>query len=604
MSNVGMAQRDALSNMSGGCAAPACDSTTLSTSPFCKAHQALSPSPGPGGGSSLKNSLPRVTHFSEARVVAKRGHNRSRIPSSGRTSVKPQASPSPNEIAKGNKALGSPVGTKYQSFFGPEKVEAQTKPNPVAPEDRSMSPPKDLNINGYQGQRVSFATNVLRFSNGLKEDGNVPASNISPPEMNHCAEISDQAILNSKVREEKSHSVSLTPERTQPTVSNPTSNGKEVSQGREDMELEDEGVEVSPLTPVQVSTQEPISNGQTPSKVVWANLPPPIQRIASPNSTDSGEMSDDEDEEPLIRSRLGKRRFIMMDHDDSESIYEPSSARESTYSQSPQILAQESGDEYMPMVPELPVLSPQHHDGSDSHSTVTSNSSHGNRPVVSTVITRSRVRSEARRAKRLAEFDSDAFDAMIQKQSELSPNVVSASPRSPRKVMAAKEDDRVALHVNPAIHGMHNRSEEWHQRKAKEIKSRGGRKAWFGKVHERQRYIHAKAEEAAKERERALRAGEMPPHRDPQPRVYKRTLDFGDIPMAELPEDVKKNKAWMKACAWHRATKSQPIQRQVPQRTAEEAQRNIHVQRATEEAHRFYLDALKSHGLAGKEKAK
>ncbi|KAF7550993.1 hypothetical protein G7Z17_g5325 [Cylindrodendrum hubeiense] len=515
------------------------------------------------------------------------------------------------------------MGSKQQSPCSSEKVEAPTKPDPVARNDKSMSPPKDLG-NGYQEQHL-ISVNVPKFSNRLQENGHVPASNVSPPERSHSPEASDRALLSPKDRAGKHQSVSSTPERTDPIVSSSISNSHQASQTREDNDLEDEGVEVSPIIPASVSTPEPMSNGQSPSKIPWANSPSPIsqaQSFASPNTTDSGEMSDDEiddeDEEPLIRSRLGKRRFTTMDHDDTRSTLEPSLEPECNNSQSPQVLAQESDDD-VPMDLESPTISPQHRRDGDAHNSGTSNSSHIECPVVSTVITRSRVRSEARRAKKLAEFDSKAFDALIYQQTgSTSPSGVSVPTRSPKKVMMMKEDDRLALHVNPAIHGMHNRSEEWYQKKAKEIESRGGRKAWFGKVLERQRFVRSAEAEAEKEHQRVLRTGAMPPRRDPQPWMYKKPLDFGDIPEKDLPEDVKKNKAWLKACAWHRETNNQSRQRHVHvrriakeakqhanvQRTAKEAKRHALVQGATEETNRFYMDALKSHDMYGKEQSR
>ncbi|KAH7148692.1 hypothetical protein EDB81DRAFT_471431 [Dactylonectria macrodidyma] len=641
MSIVDMARDPLLSGMSRGCTTPRCDAAALVESPFCNVHQATDASPGPGNDPSLKNSLPRVTNFSGRRVVARRGHSRIRMPSSGRASVKPQSSPNPNDVPKSSKVLES----QARSGFSPEKHGTRTAPNPVVSKDRIKDPLKDANIDRYQEQHL-VSVNAPTFGNSMGENG-VDPSNTRPSKQNHHTEVSAQPILGTKDREGKHDDLSDAHEKTNSIFSSvathSTPKETQIAQDYEDGDLDDEAAQGSPLMQVSISTSEPLSNGQSPDKPGWAVTSPapnsPTQSLISPNTTDSGEVSDDEiddeddeDEEPFVRTRFGKRRYAMMDHDDTRSTREPSLEPECNSSQRPQSLTEEPDDDSVPMDLETSAIASQDHEKDDPHGSGTSNSPHANRPAVSTGITRSRLRSETSRAKRLADFDSAAFDALIYQQVQpTSPKGVLESNRPPRKTITPTLDDRLSLNVNPAIHRMHNRSEEWFKKKAKEIEDRGGRKTWFGKVHERQRHIRARESEAEKERQSALRAGLIPPRQDPQPRVYKRRMDFGDVPEKDLPDYVQSNKAWMKACAWHREMRNQATQRHahaprtaedakrnsVPQKRAEEAEgslqaprttaeieRQRHVQRATEEARRFYMKALKRHAVTSKGSSK
>lgn len=44
----------------------------------------------------------------------------------------------------------------------------------------------------------------------------------------------------------------------------------------------------------------------------------------------------------------------------------------------------------------------------------------------------------------------------------------------------------------------------------------------------------------------------MPERADPEPGAYRRPLDFGDVPESKLPEKVRQNPDWLKACEWFR----------------------------------------------------
>ncbi|KAL7942096.1 hypothetical protein V8C42DRAFT_347965 [Trichoderma barbatum] len=194
--------------------------------------------------------------------------------------------------------------------------------------------------------------------------------------------------------------------------------------------------------------------------------------------------------------------------------------------------------------------------------------------------------AEDLRTARASIFDSEAFDAMIYRQSLLHPPPgvsvrAPARPKTPIKT-SPTEDRSQYLAINPAIHFPYNRSEEWYKEKALEIQARGRRKAWFGKVIERRRWQREK--EKAEEDERERNASIQKPARiNPQPWSYDRIIDFGDVPPEELPEDVLQNPAWVKACAWHRENQAKSILRA-------RAARNAHRQ-AWSQAERIMEDA-------------
>ncbi|KAM0362853.1 hypothetical protein ACHAPK_011455 [Fusarium culmorum] len=116
----------------------------------------------------------------------------------------------------------------------------------------------------------------------------------------------------------------------------------------------------------------------------------------------------------------------------------------------------------------------------------------------------------------LATFDPVAFDSIIYRQSRLRP---------PPGV-------RLSSHI---------------------VKSgRPNRKAWFGKVEARLRWLRAEEERLEQSRQNAQDDGTMPPFEPPEPLCFKQILDFGDVPEKELPEHVRNDPAWSKACAWLR----------------------------------------------------
>ncbi|KAL6907008.1 hypothetical protein GGI43DRAFT_249304 [Trichoderma evansii] len=207
--------------------------------------------------------------------------------------------------------------------------------------------------------------------------------------------------------------------------------------------------------------------------------------------------------------------------------------------------------------------------------------------VDQTVVVATQAIAEERKKDKIRTFDSEAFDAMIYRQSTLRPprGVTLQAPARPKTPVQnpAIEYQRQYLSINPAIHLPYNRSEEWHAKKALEIQARRGRKAWFGKVIERRRWLRAKEKAEEDERNAAKESNQKLSRVDPQPWSCNRVLDFGDVPHEELPEDVLQNPAWVKACAWHRENYAKRVFRE---RAAKNANREAwdQAERALEDA--------------------
>ncbi|KAF5567693.1 hypothetical protein FPHYL_3118 [Fusarium phyllophilum] len=174
-----------------------------------------------------------------------------------------------------------------------------------------------------------------------------------------------------------------------------------------------------------------------------------------------------------------------------------------------------------------------------------------------------RAKAEARKKRLLVEFDSEAFDSLIYRQSSLQPPPhVTVSSRIVKYRPVYGDQKPLYLPVNPAIHHMHKRSRAWYRKKCDEIRRRPKRKEWFGKVVERQRWLQALEAKKQEKIKEAQQDGTTPPYIPPEPRRVKRILDFGDLPEEELPEYVRSNPAWLKACAWFRECEDKATARQ------------------------------------------
>lgn len=164
-------------------------------------------------------------------------------------------------------------------------------------------------------------------------------------------------------------------------------------------------------------------------------------------------------------------------------------------------------------------------------------------------------------AQLLAEHDSAdqrsaLLDAQIYRQDEA---------RSPPPGVSLDQEDTglfsakyspVYLHVNPRIHGTHFRTEEWYQKKAEEIRQRGGRKRWFGKPKQRRKWLREYKAEAERDLAQKEKLISVPLPRDPEPWGHQRPADFASMREEDLPSDVKENPAWLRICARMREDKA------------------------------------------------
>lgn len=166
--------------------------------------------------------------------------------------------------------------------------------------------------------------------------------------------------------------------------------------------------------------------------------------------------------------------------------------------------------------------------------------------------------TEAKRSAKISKFDTRALDSQIYAQDGCLPPPQGVALPQRESASGEPNEERWFLCVNPAIHGMHPRSEDWHAQKAAEIQKRPRRKAWFGKVHERERWLGSQENKPCQERNAAGVLGAGSFRKDPKAWTYRRPIDFGDVPEDELPADVRENPAWAKACERfreHRALK-------------------------------------------------
>jgi hypothetical protein len=94
----------------------------------------------------------------------------------------------------------------------------------------------------------------------------------------------------------------------------------------------------------------------------------------------------------------------------------------------------------------------------------------------------------------------------------------------------------------------------------------------------RKRWLLAEARKVEGDSQNTECAENVPPFKPPEPRAAKKVLDFGDVPEEELPDYVRSNPAWLKACAWFRECEEMA------------AVRKRHVDKSTKEAERFFQE--------------
>jgi hypothetical protein len=163
---------------------------------------------------------------------------------------------------------------------------------------------------------------------------------------------------------------------------------------------------------------------------------------------------------------------------------------------------------------------------------------------------------EDRRLAIVAKHDPAAFDSLIYTQDGARSPPLGVSMHRDRDAHGeSKLESRRYLHTNPRIHGMHNRSSDWQEGKAEEIRRRGNRKRWFGKPAERRGWL--RRQEALRE---AGEFSERPMRKDPKPWGHHRPSDFGAVQEDDLPSYVKENPAWLKICARLREDKANRLQ--------------------------------------------
>ncbi|KAK2004204.1 hypothetical protein LX36DRAFT_564727 [Colletotrichum falcatum] len=172
---------------------------------------------------------------------------------------------------------------------------------------------------------------------------------------------------------------------------------------------------------------------------------------------------------------------------------------------------------------------------------------------------RRKMNCEERRLQLCTTFNSAKFDAMIYGQAEATtPPEGVFVPVAPGNMLANAQFSgegrgQLYMKLDPRIHWPHNRSEHWYNAKMEEIKSRGGRKANFGKAAQRMRQQILEAERLDEEEKRAAEQGlSVSNSKPPQPWSHHRHMDFGDVPEEELPTYVRKNPEWLQATAWMR----------------------------------------------------
>jgi hypothetical protein len=169
---------------------------------------------------------------------------------------------------------------------------------------------------------------------------------------------------------------------------------------------------------------------------------------------------------------------------------------------------------------------------------------------------------EAARLKLCENFDSVKFDSLFYGQDGVGPppEGIEIQPRPRPHSPLRGRDDRLALSIDPRIHWTYDKSDRWYEKKMEEIKARGTRKINCRRVVQRVCAQRRKEEmeERAQLQSRTVQLEMRPPRPDPKPWTFGRHIDFGDVPEDQLPDYVKENPAWLRACAWMREVHAKP----------------------------------------------
>ncbi|EGY13605.1 uncharacterized protein VDAG_00287 [Verticillium dahliae VdLs.17] len=135
----------------------------------------------------------------------------------------------------------------------------------------------------------------------------------------------------------------------------------------------------------------------------------------------------------------------------------------------------------------------------------------------------------------------------------------SSAPQQPAADRLPEESDRLHLALDPRIHWPLRWTEEWYDAKMAEIRARGGRKAQFGRAAQRRRDLRRQAEARMRADKAALALGQPLRRHPPAPWTHSRPVDFGDVAESELPDYVKANPSWLRACEWMRSNRAQVV---------------------------------------------
>ncbi|KAM0552580.1 hypothetical protein ACHAPJ_007909 [Fusarium lateritium] len=577
------------SHVGGSCAAPDCENIVLfSASQFCTIHQfRASQTPSANDGPSVTS--PKTARLSDRGFVAKRGRGSFLFKSSARPPGRSHSGPKLDQSSRESSSTGTSVRATQSPIPRADTKEVLKKSlvrkDPIVAENKTPLSPQQKKAGHAKGGLVpehkSSQTNTAK--NLSNADENVTAGQVKSPTVSIMQKPPnmDFQIETEKIVKQPCDLV-VTKKQPAPV----TNMGPEIpSIGDSKMEAKqtDQNAKSSAHKDLTLTKSKNTSNVIVP-EVIKKSKPSPgpsLQQETSDTSVKPMQLNSSggtgPKSHPLI-SKPSRSRLPNRAENHSKPLKASSSRSPLTHAKHPARQASKT----LPNRKASPqAVLPEVHAEVDDEVNMADVSDSSDEEVPQpdkTVLLPFRAKAEARRKRLLARFDSAAFDSLIYRQSNLRPPAGVGVRRTVGKGLASSEGKQLFLPVNPAIHKMHKRSQTWYRKKCEEIRRRPGRKAWFGKVVERRRWIQDEEVKLEKQRQQAQFAGTMPPFKQPQPLGVKRVLDFGDVPEEELPDYVRKNPAWLKACAWHRECQSQAMLHQ------------RRIDRSTEEAHRFFRE--------------
>ncbi|CAJ0539631.1 Ff.00g071490.m01.CDS01 [Fusarium sp. VM40] len=552
-------------HIGGSCAAPECGNLVLfSDSKYCTEHVHLEPQkPTPNHGPSL-TSPPRASRLSGRGFVARRARGRlmftpnpriqnldppSREASSTGTSAR--ITHSPVEKADGRRDVGQPPAQKDPisvAETAPSRLQWRNVQNAADVERTRKSPQTKQAKHTTRAEKCATSSQVK--STSTLRMPKQPSINLQTATEETVDEPGETVLAKHK----QPPVANMRPE----TGISPAGNSKMTEQTNE-MTTRN-----MPSTNLTLRSSDDSKGVPIPRRINMPKLSPrPLQPKVPSDTSVKSKLLDSEDSVIPKSSRLLKPQPPDLLNQSEHAIKPPSSIHHPmTNAKSPAYGMSSGTPDKSQLSKDIPS---ELNVTDDDEVNMADVSDISDEEFVSPTepISSFRAKVEARRKRVLANFDSDAFDSFIYRQSKLRPPItVLISSHAYQRGLAVYAGERVFLPVNPAIHGMHNRSRVWYKKKCEEIRKRPGRKAWFGKVMARKRWLQSVEMKLEKERQQAQLTGTAPPYKPPEPRSVKRILDFGDVPEEELPAYVQENPAWLKACAWHRECEEKAALRQ------------------------------------------